>query len=398
MEFMLEEIIDRVDSIKERIIKFRREIHRNPELSGQERNTAAFIAGVLEDNDIEVRRNVGGHGVVGLVKGAEEGDTIALRADMDALPIQDQKDTDYASTVRGVMHACGHDVHSAVLMGAAIVLSSMRDRLRGNVKFIFQPSEEKGPGGAKDMIEAGVLENPAPSAIVALHCYPELNVGAIGHRPGMMTASADRLRIVIKGRSGHASRPHQSVDAVLVSAMVVTAVNHIVSRRTNPLHPTVISIGTIKGGNAPNIIADSVTMEGTVRTLNSEAREKIPVLIEDIIKGITSGMGAEYDFSYHYGSPPVINDAVLDELVSKCAIDLLGPEGVVEMADPMMGAEDFAYYAERIPGVLFRIGTGNPEKGITASLHQPRFDVDEESIAIGAKLMSWIAVRYLGRG
>lgn len=395
---MLEEIIDRVDSIKERIIKFRREIHRNPELSGQERNTAAFIAGVLEDNDIEVRRNVGGHGVVGLVKGAEEGDTIALRADMDALPIQDQKDTDYASTVRGVMHACGHDVHSAVLMGAAIVLSSMRDRLRGNVKFIFQPSEEKGPGGAKDMIEAGVLENPAPSAIVALHCYPELNVGAIGHRPGMMTASADRLRIVIKGRSGHASRPHQSVDAVLVSAMVVTAVNHIVSRRTNPLHPTVISIGTIKGGNAPNIIADSVTMEGTVRTLNSEAREKIPVLIEDIIKGITSGMGAEYDFSYHYGSPPVINDAVLDELVSKCAIDLLGPEGVVEMADPMMGAEDFAYYAERIPGVLFRIGTGNPEKGITASLHQPRFDVDEESIAIGAKLMSWIAVRYLGRG
>ncbi len=398
MEDLLKEIKEKVDAIRERIIKFRREIHRNPELSGQEKNTSAFVAGVLEDNDIEVIRNVGGHGVVGIVRGAHAGDTIALRADMDALPIQDQKDADYASNVRGVMHACGHDVHTAVLMGAAIVLSSLKDRLRGNVKFIFQPSEEKGPGGAKDMIEAGVLEDPTPSAIVALHCYPEFNVGTIGHKPGMMTAAADKLRIVIKGRSGHASRPHQSVDAVLVAAMVVTAVNHIVSRRTNPLHPTVISIGTIKGGNAPNIIADTVTMEGTVRTLNNEAREKIPVLIEEIIKGITSGMGADYEFSYQYGSPPVYNDPVLDELVASCAADILGPDGVIEMADPMMGAEDFAYYAERIPGVLFRIGTGNPDKGITASLHQPRFDVDEESIVIGTKLMSWIVVRYLGSG
>lgn len=394
---MFEEIIAKAEEIKERVVKFRREIHKNPELGGCEEETAAFVAGVLEDNEIEVKRNIGGYGVVGLLRGADDGDTIALRADMDALPIQDGKDADYASEVRGVMHACGHDVHTAILMGSAIVLGSMRDELKGNVKFIFQPSEETSTGGAKDMIGDGALNDPSPSAVFALHCFPEMAVGTIGHRSGMMTAAADRIRIVVKGRSGHASRPHQTVDAVLVSSMVISAIHHIVSRRTDPLQPAVISIGTIRGGSAENIIADYVEMEGTVRTLNSEMREEMPDLIENVVRGVTLSVGAEYEFEYECVNPPVINDSGLDNLVKRCAVDVVGDKGVVELPEPMMGAEDFAIFMEKIPGALFRLGTGNEEKGIVSSLHNPHFDVDEDSIIIGTKVMSWIAASYLNK-
>lgn len=392
---LLQDIIDEVESIRERVIKFRREMHRNPELSGEEKNTSTFVAGVLEDNDIETRRCVGGYGVVGLLKGGGPGPTIAMRADMDALPITDTKDCDYASTVPGVMHACGHDVHTSVLMGAAVVLGKMRDRLKGNVKFIFQPSEERSVTGAKVMIEDGALDNPLPTAIVALHCFPELEVGTIGHKSGIMTASADKFKITVKGRSGHASRPHQTVDAVLVAALVINAIHHIVSRRTDPLHHAVISIGNISGGTAPNIIADRVEMEGTVRTLDTEARTKIPVLMEETIRGVTEGMGGGFELDYDYGTPSVINDAEVDGFVAGAATDILGPDNIVEMPEPVMGAEDFAYFADRVPGTLFRLGTSNKAKGFTAPLHNARFDVDEESIVIGTKLMSWIAAKYL---
>jgi len=221
---MLDQIKESVGEIADRLIMFRRELHMHPELSGNERNTAAFVAGVLEANDIEIKRDVGGHGVVGLIKGEEEGKTIALRADMDALPIQDRKGVDYASKVSGVMHACGHDVHTTILLGTAIVLGRMRHILKGNVKLIFQPAEEV-TGGAEAMIKSGVLEAPAPSAIVALHCFPEFQAGTIGHRPGMMTAATDKISIAVKGKSGHASRPHQTVDAVLVSSMVISTSN-----------------------------------------------------------------------------------------------------------------------------------------------------------------------------
>jgi amidohydrolase len=239
---MIEEIEEKVESVSKRIRKFRQEIHRNPELSGVEEKTSSFVAGVLEANDIEVTRNVGGFGVVGLLRGGKKGKTIAFRADMDALPLQETGRSDYASCVPGVMHACGHDVHTAILMGAAVVLASMRERLKGNVKFIFQPSEERGSAGAKTMIRDGALKNPKPAMIAALHCFPENEVGEIAHRAGPMTALADRIKIVIKGRGGHASRPHQTVDAVLVASMVINAIHHIVSRRTNPLHQSVISI------------------------------------------------------------------------------------------------------------------------------------------------------------
>lgn len=395
---LLGEISRICDALRERLIKFRRDIHSNPELSGEEKNTSAFVAGVLEDNDIETRREVGGHGVVGLLRGGGPGPTIAFRADMDALPIADTKDVDYASTVPGVMHACGHDVHTSVLMGAAVVLAGIRERLKGNVKFIFQPSEERSVTGAKLMIEDGVLDDPAPSAIVALHCFPELPVGTIGHKSGVMTASADRFKITIKGRSGHASRPHQTVDAVLLAALAINAIHHIVSRRTDPLHHAVISIGTICGGDAPNIIADTVVMEGTVRTLDTEARTKIPVLIEETICGVTEGMGGSFELSYDYGTPSVINDPVVDGFVGEAAADVLGPERVVLMSDPLMGAEDFAYFADRVPGTLFRLGTSNPARGLTAPLHNAKFDVDEDAVVIGTKLMSWMAAKYLGGG
>jgi amidohydrolase len=394
---LLGRINKKVEAIRDRMIKFRREIHKNPEIGGSEEKTSSFVAGILEDNDIEVKRGVAGFGVVGLIRGSANGDTIALRADMDALPIQDNKSVDYASSVPGLMHACGHDVHTAVLMGAAIVLGSIRDRLKGNVKFIFQPSEERPTGGAEYMIKAGVLENPAPSAIVALHTFPEMEVGSIGHRAGIMTASSDRFRIVVKGKSGHASRPHQTVDAVLVSSMVINTIHHIVSRRTDPRYPAVISIGTIEGGSSPNVIADIVEMRGTVRTLDPKIRDRIPVLIEEVVKGITQTMGAGYEFNYKQGSPSVLNDWTLDQLVKKCAADIVSAQRVHEMPEPYMGAEDFAFYSEKVPGVLFRLGTSNKKKGITSPLHSAHFDIDEDAMAIGTSVMSWIAVNYLNK-
>jgi len=392
---MVEEIKARVEALKQRIRKFRHEIHRNPELSGAERETAAFVAGVLEDNDIDVCTGVGGHGVVGLIEGARPGPTIALRADMDALPIQEAARPEYCSVVPGVMHACGHDVHTAVLMGAAVVLGGLRERLDGSVKLIFQPSEEKGLAGASTMIRDGVLSDPRPSAIVALHCYPEVEAGVIAHRSGYMTASADKFRLVVKGRSGHASRPHQTVDAVLIASLVINAIHHIVSRRTDPLHHAVISIGTIRGGSAANIVAEEVEMEGTVRTLDDATRDMIPRLIEETVKGVTRGMDGGYELHYIRGTPPVINDPAVDALVSAAAADIVGEENVVEMAEPLMGAEDFAYYAAEIPGSLFRLGTCNRKKGITAPLHSSAFDVDEDALVVGAAVMSWIAARYL---
>ncbi len=414
MSVMIEEIQKKAEAIEERVIKFRREIHSQPELSGKEEKTARFIAAVLEDNDIEIETGVGGNGIVGLIKGGHTGgghtvdgrtgdghaakgnNVIAIRADMDALPIGERGSRTYASKVDGVMHACGHDVHSAVLMGTAIVLGGIRQKLTGDVKLIFQPAEEVIPGGALAMIEAGVLEKPRPSAIIALHCCPDLEVGYIGHKEGVVTASCDFITISIFGTSGHSSRPHQSVDAILVAALVVNAIHHIVSRRTDPLHHVAISLGTIKGGNAPNIIADQVEITGTVRVLvlSPEVREVMPGLIEQTIKGITMSVGGTYDFKYNYGHPSVVNDGELNDIVGGAAVDLFGKEKTLVMKDPQMGAEDFAYYGEKIPAMLYRLGTGNKSRGIVAPLHNSCFDIDEAAIKIGVQMMSLIVCKY----
>ncbi|MFQ5427951.1 MAG: M20 family metallopeptidase [Thermodesulfobacteriota bacterium] len=392
-------IIKNAEAVEEKVREVRRRIHGNPELSGEERNTAALVAGALESIGVEVRKNVGGHGVMGIIRGeAGEGRTIALRADMDALPIQDVKQSDYASGVPGVMHACGHDVHTSVLLGTAKVLASIKERLKGNVKLIFQPSEEKSITGAKMMIKEGILEDPEPNVIVALHCYPELEAGVIAHKPGIMTAASDKFKVVVLGKSGHASRPHQCVDAVLLSALVINAIQHIVSRRTDPLHHAVISIGTIHGGSALNVIADRVEMEGTVRTLSRDARQKVRALVEETIKGVTEGMGGGYELEYEFGTPAVVNDAGVDGLIRRCGMHVVGEENVITMPDPKMGAEDFAYFTEKVPGALFRLGTSNKEKGLTAKLHSPDFDVDEKALDVGVKTLSWLSACYLLKG
>jgi len=397
---LLEEIKAAAASISGRVRAWRREIHRNPELSGEEQKTAALVAGALSELGIETRTGVGGHGVVGLLRGAGasgKSPTIALRADMDALPIEEQSSAEYASRVPGVMHACGHDAHTAILLGAATTLSGIRDRLNGSVKFIFQPCEESDESGAGMMAADGALEGPAPDAIVALHCFPEMEAGAIGHRPGVMTASADIFTIVVKGTSGHASRPHQTVDAVLLSALVVNSIHHIVSRRTNPLHRAVISVGQICGGYAPNIIADRIELRGTVRTLDPGERKKILALVEETVKGVTGAMGGGYEIEYGLSVPSVVNDAEIDGLVAAGAAELLGKKNVVRMADPLLGAEDFAFFTELVPGALFRLGTGNRGKGIVSHLHSPAFDIDEDALTTGTALMSWIAARFLNR-
>jgi amidohydrolase len=397
---MIEEIKKRAAEIEARVVKFRREIHSHPELSGSEEKTARFIAAVLEDNDIEIETGVGGNGIVALIKGGHAGEqreTIAIRADMDALPIGERGDCVYASKVDGVMHACGHDAHSAILMGTAIVLGGLRDKLTGDVKLIFQPSEEVIPGGALAMIDDGVLDNPRPSAMVALHCTPELEAGFIGHKEGTATASCDFITISIIGTGGHSSRPHQTVDAILVAALVVNAIHHIVSRRTDPLHHVAISLGTIKGGNAPNIIADNVEITGTVRVLSPELRAVMPGLLEQTIKGITMSVGGSYSFKYNYGHPSVVNDGELNDIVTAAAKDLFGEEKALEMKDPQMGAEDFAYFAEKVPSILYRLGTGNKAKGIVAPLHNSCFDIDESALTVGVQMMSLIACEFFER-
>ena len=391
---LLDRILSKSGEIRERLITFRREIHRNPELSGEEKNSSAFVAGILEASNIKVRRNVGGYGLVAILNDSSDGPVIALRADMDALPIEEQTGAEYASLVPGVMHACGHDAHTAILIGAAIVLAEMRDSLKGKVIFLFQAAEES-ISGARAMLDDGAFEGGVPGAVVALHCLPEMEVGRIGHRAGLMTAAADSVDIVIKGKSGHASRPHQTVDAVLVSSMVISAIHHIVSRRTNPLHPAVISIGSINGGSARNIIADRVEMKGTIRTLDKGLRERMPELIENVIKGVTASMGADYEFTYSFECPAVVNDRSVDELVRSCATHIVGEDNTIELGEPMMGSEDFALFSDKVPGALFRLGTGNREKGIVASLHNPHFDIDEEALVTGARMMAWIAARYI---
>ena len=392
---LLEKINGLTDEGRDKIVEYRRWFHENPELSGNEKETAAYVTSVLKASKIETKRNIGGYGVVGLIKGKADGKTIALRADMDALPLQDNKKSDYASKNHGVMHSCGHDAHTAILLGVATVLSRMKEDIAGNVKLIFQPSEEKDDGGARVMIEEGALEDPVPSAIIALHVMPDLPVGTIGCKTGVMTASSDRLNITIYGKSGHAARPHQTIDAVLVSARVITALQHIISRRIDPLHPAVITIGTIRGGSAENIVADKVELTGTVRSLNPGIRDQLPQLIEEVIKGTTMAMGAGYQFDFVNGEPCLMNDKTVYSAIMESGRDILGNNKVIELSEPTMGSEDFALFAEKVPGALFRLGVNNPEKNIIHPLHHKLFDIDEDALLIGTKVMASSAIRLL---
>ncbi|BCD67766.1 M20 family metallopeptidase [Nitratiruptor sp. YY09-18] len=392
-ESLKQELFKTIDSLKDKVIKVRRDIHQHPELSGQEVRTKYLVKGILEIEGYEIKEFEDHNGLVADLVVDEKKPFVAIRADMDALPIEEKTGKPYASQVKGVMHACGHDAHTAIAVGAAIAFAGAKEKLPGNIRFIFQPAEEINEGGSEELIRDGALENV--KAIFGLHVYPYLMTGQIGYKYGVMMASADIFTVEVFGKSAHGARPHEGVDAILTAAMCVNSLNHIISRRIDPLHPAVISLGTIEGGTAPNIICDHVKLTGTVRTVNEQIRKKIPAMMEDSIKGITHSMGAKYKFDYEFGQPELINDDKMVDILVQEAQKILGKENVIDLKDPVMGGEDFSRYLQIVPGAFFRLGVCNPQKHTCVSQHNPKFDIDEDALPIGMKVLSAVALEVM---
>ena len=398
MERLKDKVLSLAEELKDEVIEWRRYIHMYPELSGREFNTAEFVAERLREFGVDevIENFAGSTAVVGLIRGKKEGPTVALRADMDALPTEEKTGKPYASKIKGVMHSCGHDAHTAMLLGAAKLLCQMRDRIHGSVKLIFQPCEERHDcKGAKWLVENGILENPKVSAIFALHVFPELPSGVVGTKPGPFLASSDVFRVKIKGKSTHPSRPHQGIDPVVISAQAVNTLHHIVSRYVDPLEPAVLTIGKIEGGFAENVIPDEVRFEGTIRTLNHEVRKRIPKLMEKALWGITTAYGGAYEFEFEEGTPPLINDEKTTLFAIGKMRELLGEDRVVLLERPTMGGEDFSVYLQHVPGTFIRLGIRNEEKGIVYPLHNSRFDVDEDALPVGVAVESYLALEWL---
>ena len=358
------------------LVNIRRHLHENPELGFEEVATAQYIADYLAGLGLEVTRQVAKTGVVALIRGVQPGKTVAIRADMDALPIQELNEVPYKSKHPGKMHACGHDAHVAAAIGAARILWELRDQINGNVKFIFQPAEE-APGGAEPMIAAGVLENPAVDAIIGGHVWGSLESGIIEVMTGPTMASSDIIRLKIIGKGGHAAQPHTTIDPIVIASEIVGALQKLVSRQTDPFESVVISICSFHAGDVFNVIPHSAYLEGAVRTLNNELRQELPHKIEKIIRGITEPYGATYELDYYLGYPVTVNDPGVTETVRKAAVSVLGADKVRVAARASMGGEDYAYFLNKVPGTYIRIGTRNPEKGICQEMHHPRFDIDE---------------------
>ncbi len=387
---------DRIKSLAadyaKEVIGIRRHLHRHPELSFKEFETAAFIAGKLREYGIAYKDKIAQTGIVAEIRGNDpESKTVALRADMDALAINEQNDVDYRSINNGVMHACGHDVHMACLLGAARILSEIKSEFKGTVRLIFQPSEESYPGGAKVMIAEGVLENPKPEAIFGQHVFPELEAGMIGMKPGKYMASTDEVFITVKGKGGHAAIPDKVVDPILIASHIVIALQQIVSRKSKPVMPTVVSFGKISSEGKTNIIPDEVKLEGIIRTFDEDWREEIKTQIRKISSGIAESMGGSCEVFIDPGYPALENDDMLTANAREYAIEFLGERRVFDL-EMRMTAEDFSYYAREIPGCFFRLGTRNEEQGITSNLHSATFDIDETSIETGMGIMAWFAI------
>lgn len=370
-------------------IAVRHHLHAHPELSYQEFETSRFIQDQLTALGIPFKV-MATTGVVGLIEGKNPSKRIiALRADIDALPIKEENDVPYRSTNEGVMHACGHDVHTTCLLGAAKILNELKDEWEGTVKLIFQPGEEKNPGGASLLIKEGVLENPRPQAIFGLHVHPQLETGRLSFRGGQVMASADEIYITIKGKGGHAAAPHATVDTILVASHLVVALQQIISRNNNPLSPSVLSITSFQGGYTTNVIPSEVKLMGTFRALDETWRFKAHELIRKQAEAIVTGMGAELQLHIDVGYPSVFNNEELYTRARALGEAYMGAENV-ETTEMRMGAEDFGYYTQHIPGCFFRLGTGNKEKGISAGVHTPVFNIDERGIAIGMGMMAWL--------
>lgn len=372
-------------------IEVRHHLHAHPELSYKEFETSRFIQKKLTEFGIE-HKVLAETGVVGLIRGKNPGKkVIALRADMDALPITEENNVEYVSQNKGVMHACGHDVHSTCLLGAAKILNETKDEWEGTIKLIFQPGEERNPGGASIMIREGVLEDPKPQAIFALHVHPNLEVGKLSFRGGMVMASADEIYITIKGKGGHAASPHLTTDTILIASHLIISLQQLVSRNNDPFNPSVLSITSVQGGHTTNVIPSEVKLMGTFRAMNEEWRFKAHDLIKKQCTDLVHGMGGEIDITIDVGYPFVLNNEELTRAAKQKAGEYAGKENVEE-TELRMGAEDFAYYSHKIPACFFRLGVGNIAKGITAGVHTPKFNIDENAIETGMGMMAWLAV------
>ena len=376
------------------IVDIRRHLHQHPELSFQEYNTIQYIKEHLTNEGFNFETPLE-TGITGLLKGDTiNSKIVALRADIDALPIEEKNNVQYASQNKGVMHACGHDAHTAALIGALMILKDLQAEFNGDVKFIFQPGEEKLPGGAKNMIENGVLQNPEPDLIIGQHVYPDLPVGKIGYRPGPYMASSDEIYITLRGKGGHGAIPHKTDDTVYIASQLIQSLQQVVSRKAPPTIPTVLTIGKIIGNGATNVIPDEVYMEGTFRTMDETWREEAHRLIRLIAESAAEPTHIKADVSVIKGYPVLINNENMTHQCMEYSGQLVGKSNV-ETLDLRMTAEDFAYYTQKIPGVFYRLGVGNKSKGIDSALHSSTFDIDEEALKTGMANLAWLAISFL---
>ncbi len=382
------------ETVRELVVGWRRHLHQHPELSFHEKNTSQFVADTLASfGNLEITRPTATSVVARLTGGGGPGPVLAIRADIDALPIQEANSHDFVSRNAGVMHACGHDGHTAMLLGAVKILVSRRAELRGEIRFLFQHAEELYPGGAREMVSVGVLDGV--DKVIGAHLWLGLPCGQVGVKPGPLMASLDTFRVTIEGTGGHAAMPHQTVDPIAVAAQIVTNLQHIVSRNVDPLASTVISVTQINGGTTTNVIPGSVEMAGTVRTFDPALRAKIPELMQRVIAGVTTAHGARHRWEYEAGYNAVINDAEASDLVRRAVVRALGPEVLVE-ATPTMGAEDFSAYQQAVPGAFFFIGARNEARGIVHPHHHERFDLDERALDHGTRIFVAAASEFLG--
>ena len=374
-----------IRSLQPQLVEWRRCLHQRPELGFKEQLTAQFVAQKLQEWGIEHKTGVAQTGIVATIASNRPGPVLAIRADMDGLPIQEQNDVPYRSQHDGLMHACGHDGHTAIALGTAYYLSQHREDFAGTVKIIFQPAEE-GPGGAKPMIEEGVLKNPDVDAIIGLHLWNNLPVGTVGVRSGALMAAVECFRCTILGKGGHGAMPHQTVDSIVVSAQIVNALQTIVARNVDPIESAVVTVGTLHAGTAHNVIADTARMSGTVRYFNPAMEGYLSKRIEQVIAGICQSQGASYELDYWHLYPPVINDAKIAELVRSVASDVVEtPAGIVPECQTM-GSEDMSFFLQAVPGCYFFLGSANPAKDLAYPHHHPRFDFDETALAMGAEI------------
>jgi amidohydrolase len=389
----MENVHQLVSEHKDLIIKMRRDLHRIPETAYTEKKTSAYVADYLNSLGLEVQTGIAQYGVVGLIKTDRPGPTLMIRADMDALPLKEDTGLDFASEHEGAMHACGHDAHMTMVLGAATVFNKIKNELAGTIKFLFQPAEE-GPGGAKPMIEAGVMENPKVDYSIGCHMWPDIPEGTIGVRSGPFLAAMDRFDLKIKGRGGHGAMPHLCTDALEVGTQVVNALQRIASRHTDPLEPTVVTVGTFHAGTAFNIIPGEAELSGTTRTFNPETWNTWEARLEKVVRGVCESMGVDFELKYSQGYPVTINDESAAEVVRRCAAKVVGEDRVVE-PQKTMGGEDFAFYAQKAKGCFFALGVGREG---AVSVHNPKFDFNEDVLLLGVETHCQVGLELLKNG